>query len=349
MRVLMVGPARSMKGGVASVTNGYIEGGLGNVCDLDYIGTVCDGNAIAKAATFIRACNAFRLGVKQADIVHVHVSMRGSFERKAKLVNIAKRYGKIVVVHEHDGEFAKLYESGSKEYRSRVRRFFDRADKVIVLSEEWRDYFSDNICPQSKIIIMRNAVRVPQSSASLIEKSDVLFLGRMGSLKSPDVLLRAAKNVLEVHPEMRFRFGGNGDKEHYQKIARDLGIERSCDFVGWVKGAEKEKLFLDSGIFCLPSRNEGMPMGMLEAMSYGLPCIMTPVGGIPTVIQDGKNGFLCPVGDADALSRAVCILAADPDLRCRIGHAARKTIERDYAIERRILQLKELYESLIRR
>ena len=87
-------------------------------------------------------------------------------------------------------------------------------------------------------------------------------------------------------------------------------------------------------------------MSMLEMMAYGLPCIMTPVGGIPQVIRDDENGYMCPVGDVDALVDLLTGLLASPELRGRIGSAARRTIEQDFDIDANIRRLEDLYREL---
>lgn len=346
MKVVMVGPSLKMQGGVASVAKGYVKSGLGEIFDLSYIGTACDGSSLKKALTFMGALARFRRELPSADIVHIHASMRGSFERKFRIASMAKKNGVPIIIHEHDGEFAALFEGADEAYRSKVREFFAWADRVIVLSEEWRDYFVRNVCDSSKIVVMHNAVALPEFQADPCARQDVLFLGRLGARKSPDVLLHAAKALRARFPETRYRFGGDGDVEKYCTLAAKLGIADVCDFVGWVTGEDKERLVQQTGVFCLPSRNEGMPMSMLEMMAYGLPCIMTPVGGIPQVIRDNENGYMSPVGDVDALVDLLTGLLASPELRGRIGSAARRTIEQDFNIDVNIRRLEDLYREL---
>lgn len=346
-KVLMVGPSLDMQGGVASVAKGYVKSGLGESCGLTYIETACDGARSKKVLTFVRALVRFRRELPSADIVHIHTSMRGSFDRKYRLAALARKAGKHVVLHEHDGEFAELYEDADEAYRAKVREFFGWADRVIVLSEEWRDYFSANVCDSAKVLIMHNAVALPSAPTDPSVSQDVLFLGRLGSRKSPDVLLRAAKALRVRFPEARFVFGGDGDVEKYRSLASELGVADVCNFLGWVTGEDKEHLVRQAGVFCLPSRHEGMPMSLLEMMAYGLPCVMTPVGGIPQVVCDGENGYMFPVGDVDSLTDVLAKLLESPELRGRIGSAARRTIEQDFNIDENIRRLADLYRELL--
>lgn len=100
-----------------------------------------------------------------------------------------------------------------------------------------------------------------------------------------------------------------------------------------------------SDIFALPSRAEGLPMSILEAMSHRLPVVCTPVGGNPELVLDGEHGKLTPVGDAQALAQAITQLVLDPVLRQRQGEAGYKRVSQDFSFER----TSSLYEAIYRR
>ena len=79
-------------------------------------------------------------------------------------------------------------------------------------------------------------------------------------------------------------------------------------------------------MYCLPSKNEGMPMSVLEAMSHGIPTIATAVGGVPRLIESGTNGFLIKVDDVNNLAHLIDKLLFDSELRKEIGDAGRKVV-----------------------
>lgn len=347
-RVLMVGPDLALHGGIVSVVKGYLESGLPQACDgFEYLGTGVGSSKLGKSVAFARALVRYRRIMPEYDIVHLHISARGSYKRKSIMARMAYRAGKHVILHDHDGEFAKAFEEGGDDYRRDVRETFGMADRVVVLSEEWRDYFADNVCDPNKITVVHNGVAVPAKPCSPCSHQDVLFLGRLDANKSPDVLLRASREVLNRFPETKIVFGGDGEVEKNRRLAEELGIADRCEFHGWVTGGEREALFERAAVYCLPSKNEGLPMSVLEAMARGVPTVATAVGGVPQVIEDGVNGFLVSVDDIETLSKRLIALLESTTLRETVGVASRETILRSFSIARSINEVLEVYRSLL--
>ena len=345
-RVLMVGPDRSLCGGVVSVINGYFEAGIQQHVSIRYLGTGVGKNLFSKCFAFLVALIKYRYDLKSCDVVHFHVSARGSFRRKALMARIARKRGKRIILHEHSGEFARDFEAKGPAYQHDVRKAFGLADKVLVLSEEWRNYFAENVCDLSKIVVLHNAVTIPDTPCSPGSQKNILFLGRLDENKSPDLLLRAAKDLVALFPEMKLYFAGDGDVEQFRGLASDLGVLENCKFCGWISGDEKDRLFSEAALLCLPSKHEGMPMSIIEAMARGIPVIATPVGGIPELIEDGVEGKLVPVGDERALSNALIELLSSSQTRALLGNAARNKAKTQFNINNCILQLVALYQEV---
>ena len=346
-RVLMVGPDLSLHGGIVSVVAGYLDAGLPEVCQsFDYLGTGVAHSQAGKALAFAGALSRYRKALGFCDIVHLHISAKGSYLRKSFMARMARRRGKKIVLHSHDGEFKKTFEEGDKSFRDSVRRTFGLADRVIVLSEEWRDYFAEHVCSPNKIDVLHNGVRVPPKATEPWLHQDILFLGRLDANKSPDVLLRASRRALEMFPNTRLVFGGDGALNTCKALARELGIADRCDFLGWVCGYEKEGLFERAGAYCLPSKNEGMPMSVLEAMAHGIPTVATAVGGIPQIVEHGVSGFLVGVDDEAALSDVLVRLMKSPELRTKIGAAGREKVAACFGIQASVKGLLEIYRKI---
>ena len=125
-------------------------------------------------------------------------------------------------------------------------------------------------------------------------------------------------------------------------------MDDCISFLGWVAHERCVNLFEETDIFVLPSHTEGLPNAMIEAMGAGKPVIVTPVGSIPDVIEDGKNGLIISVGDIEGLSKSLARLLREPRLRYRIGVQARKTASERFQVEQAASRLIYLVERVTR-
>lgn len=348
-RVIMLGPSLDSMGGVASVAATLLGSRLAEDCELRYIGTVSEGSKLHKAAVFARSWLRFSKLVGGCDIVHVHLALGNSFPRKLQFIKLAKRAGKKIVIHMHEGQFDPQLRAMSASKRRLVISTLEDADELIVLSEEWLDYFSNILPNPPRMTVLHNAVEVPSSASRSYAARAVLFLGKHSAGKSPDVLLRALAPLCLKYPDLEAHFGGNGDVAVYEQLASDLGIADRCTFHGWVTGEDRERLFNRCTVYCLPSRNEGMPMSVLEAMAHGLATVSTPVGGIPQIISNGKTGYMTPVGDSKALSETLDGLFGDESLRRRIGEAGHDVVKNRFSIDKQADTLMRVYEEVLTR
>ena len=174
----------------------------------------------------------------------------------------------------------------------------------------------------------------------------VLFVGRLTYQKGLDVLLKAWPRFRDRRPGATLLVLGQGpDRNTLRQSAEALGIAASVDFRGIREDVGHHYAAAD--IFVLPSRYEGFPNVMLEAMAAGLPVIASQVSGTEDAIEDGRNGLLVPPGEPEALSEALRRLSEDPDLRERLGTEARKTVEGRFNINRVAEQTLGFYRHLI--
>lgn len=349
-KVLMIGPSLDAMGGISTVENNIMKWSDRNEDSIEFISTTAEGGKFKKLFFALGAYMKYLSRLNACDLVHVHMASRGSYRRKKIFMRAAFFRNKPVLLHLHGSEFGVWFdqECGEAERRD-ISHYFERCSKVIVLSEEWKEFLlKRRIGSLDRIVVVHNAVDVPEVNSIDYSCNTVLFMGRLDVRKSPDLLLRAAVHVLKSHPDARFVFGGDGDVSRYEQLAEELGIDDKCSFLGWAKGEKKDEAFRNSSIFCLPSKNEGMPMSVLEAMSYGLATISTPVGGVPQVITDGVDGILFPVDDVDALSSKLEDLMSDTSYKEMIGIQGRARIEETFSLAAFMSRLGLVYEEICR-
>ena len=343
-RVLMIGPGRNVRGGISTVVNTYYSVGLDQRVTLKYIATMEDGSKFKKFLIAIRAYLSFCRVVKDYDIVHVHMAAQASFSRKALFIKKAYKTGKRIIIHQHAADFDDFFfKQSSNKKKKKIKTIFSKADKVVVLSEEWAHFFMQNICNRDKVIILYNGVFLPKYRKEEYSDHKVLFLGKLGKRKGSYDLLEAIPEILKQVPDATFYFGGDGDIEQSKKISKTKNIEHHIQFLGWIGEEEKQQYLKEISVFVLPSYHEGMPMAVLEAMSYGMATVSTDVGGIPQIIEDGVNGILIGAGDIKALTETLVSLLCDAEKKRRLGQTAYLTINEKFNIEKEIEKVYQLY------
>ena len=146
IKVLMLGPARSVKGGVSGVVNNLYDAGLGDKVSIKYISTMKDGSKLKKllvaGIAYIRAS----LSMGRYDIVHINMACGASYYRKSLFIKMAIRKGKKLVIHQHGGDVEAFYKGTLKgAARQEMLRLLNSCSAFIVLADKFRDFFSDII------------------------------------------------------------------------------------------------------------------------------------------------------------------------------------------------------------
>lgn len=302
------------KGGIAQVVNVYST----FFKPFNHIATKKGERKLQKL--LIGAIALFRLLnyllFKEIEIVHIHGASHSSFWRKRIFIRLSKIFGKKVLYHMHGAEFHLFYE----KHKDTVKKTVLKCDGIVALSNYWKDFFEHTI-GYTNVYILENVVEPPVFITPVRKKKcQFLFLGALGERKGIyDLLDVISSNKNKLCDHAVFHIGGNGEVERVKKIIKANGLENIVKFEGWVSGDKKAKLLSSSDVYLLPSYNEGLPISILEAMSYKLPILSTPVGGIPEVVEDGVNGLLVEPGDKKSLKRAILKMIEDHEFRKKAG------------------------------
>jgi glycosyltransferase involved in cell wall biosynthesis len=172
-------------------------------------------------------------------------------------------------------------------------------------------------------------------------------VGHLRRLKGVDVFLQAARLVVAEMPEAMGIIVGSGEDEADLRIlSTRLGVDASVDFLGYRSDARRLMRALD--VFVVPSRHEGLPVALLEAMTLGRPVVATAVGGVPEVVRDGVNGLLVPPEDPAALAEGIVRLLRDHELASRLAARAVETVEESFTAARAGEQILAVYEQVLR-
>lgn len=269
------------------------------------------------------------------DIIHYHALGPTIFCWLPKVVR-----GKVVVtIHGLDwqrgkwGSFAKVF----LKFTERTATYIP--DKTIVVSKAQKEYFESKY--GRECIYIPNGVNIPKRrllSGIIKEKYDLngedylLWMGRLTPEKRVDWLIKAFKEIKGKIPNLKLVIaGGSSATDDYVKGLKKLaGDSERIIFTGYVACQEKEELFSNSLLFVLPSYLEGLPIALLEAMSYRLPPLVSDIPPHREIISHGQDGFLFQSNDFyDFVKKLEELLKNQERLR-EIGENARRKVEKEY-------------------
>jgi len=228
-----------------------------------------------------------------------------------------------------------------------------------VLSMRGQSYLVSQGFRAGQIVYIPNGVDVEKFHPAAERRSDpaqpersIVCVARLEYPKGVDVLLHAwgrmmhAPQAWRAHLNPRLRLVGDGFfKPQMESIVAELGIQDSVEFLGLRR--DVVELLQSSWGFVLPSRWEGMPNALLEAMACGLPCVATRVSGSEDIIADGVNGLLVEPEQPAEMDQALRLIIEDHDLARRLGDEGRATVVRNYQLSAVVEQCLDLYQRLL--
>ena len=280
-------------------------------------------------------------------IVHIHTAAGGSFDKHIHYAHLARLMGRKVVMHSHASRFKVWYEELADCHRKRVFSALSKLDCLIVLSQSWRDYFISIGMDPDRISVLNNITDRPvgeKIERAVGDPVRLLFLGEIGPRKGVFDLLKAMTMIESATPGMAYlEIGGNKMEAELLDAIQKLHLENCVHFNGFVSGETKADLLRKTDVFVLPSYNEGLPISILEAMSYGCAILSTPVGGIPEVVKD--NGILVEPGDVRGIADAI-VAVSDSSICQRMGLVSQETVKAFYP-DSVMSSLRQIYLSLL--
>ncbi len=277
----------------------------------------------------------------QPDVIHAHNLFFRTTE-VAALLRMVYHVPLVTTVHLGKAEGSSdMFNALIKIYESTVGRFIlHRSDRLIAVSHAVAAHLQNITNGGAPVSVIPNGVDTevffPRRNGRPAAPT-ILFVGRLVSNKGPEIIVRAAPQVLSRHPRAQFVLVGDGPlRKRLQRQTSALGIADRVRFLG--NRLDVPQLMREAALFVRPSTLEGMPLTVLEAMASGLPVVATPVGGTPEILNDGVNGYSIPVGDSNSLARAIIGLLDNSSLAEEMGRRGREMAVAghswDYVVDR---------------
>ena len=288
-------------------------------------------------------------------IVHAHLAFGPAFAG----VIASRILGKnSIIKFGNSGEFGDILTS-QRTLRGRLRLYAIRhwADVVIVLDDVMRREAVTAGFDPKQVRLMSNGIDVaaldsadPESERGFLPNSEnkifAIFVGRLTKQKSLPTLLQAVSIVIQSCPSLHLILLGDGpERSNLKRQAVALGITRHVTFAGYHENVGP--YLRRAHIFALPSVSEGISNALLEAMVFGLPCVVSSIGGNIEVLDHGKCGVLLPPDDVKAWARALEKMATTDSLRLEMGQLARRRVVENYDFSVIGMKYEELYEELL--
>lgn len=298
------------------------------------------------------------------DVIHAHGTLQHAI---ASLVAGLLGKGtllKVAMAHS-DIDFKGQGRVWGRANRYMVSRF----DRFIATSRVIQDEFREHAFANGRVHLMPNGVDTDtyrpcatreeksqlRASLGLPDKATVVFVGIIIGRKNVDLALRAWREVRRQQldaqlvlvgplPERSQASNWRYYEELLQYVERE-GLKDSVIFTGFQPAVAS---YLRAGdIFLFPSKQEGMPNALLEAMASGLPSVASKISGTEDLIEQGSNGYMFALDDEAAFGRQLVELLRDPELTRRVGEQARRFVERSYSLHALSASYEQLYRDLI--
>ncbi|MEI6491634.1 MAG: glycosyltransferase [Verrucomicrobiota bacterium] len=287
------------------------------------------------------------------DILHCHLVASNI---------LAKPFGRlcrvpVILNHDHTND----------DYRAsqRVRLALDTlsnrfASHIITVSDSCRRFLIGREgVPAEKITLIQNAIDLGRFSAGCGTRAEarkslglpahgpvVAGVGRLNPQKNFSLFIRIAAEVLKRHPDSVFLLAGEGPEEgKLRQLAQESGLGGRLHFCGYVP--DTRQAYLAADVLLMPSLFEGLPMTLLEAMAMRVPVVASALDGIAEVVEDGRDGFLVPSGDAAMFSDRVCRLIDNPDLSSDVRAAASEKISLRFSSVRMCREVEAVYNRYL--
>lgn len=338
-QVLYVATSRQTMGGITSVLKRYERMEIWSKYHCAWLETQVNKSIALKLWYMIKAYITMLFIVPRYDIIHFHTVPGNSLIVQMPVFLYSKLWRKKTIVHLHVGN--QLY-----EYRdNKIMNFvLNNATKVVTLAMVINGYLKElyNI---DGAVIYNPISKQPKRELSNTEKF-IFFAAYLIKDKGYTTLLEAFSSISNKYPDWKLVIAGTGELEEARKLCNEFGITRQVTIHNWLRRQQMDEMYEKAGIFCIASLKEGFPMSFLEAASYGVPVVSTPVGGLVDVLQDGENSMVFDFNNSKQLAQKLDVLIENEELRRTISMKLQDLVDTTFSEEAVSLQLDKLYMSL---
>lgn len=354
--VLLVHPTGGKGGGMMRVAD-YLRGAASTgETAFSFLTSDVRGDGPLPATLPVFVSQAVRLNTLAraggVQLVHLFAGDRLSLVRKCAIACIARRAGLPVLLHLHAYALASTIAGWPRRLRVFVARTFAHADGVVVLGPSAADDVVRlfGVDPSRLWIVPNGVAALPKApDFDLRDRSTVVFVGNLSERKGVGTLIRAMSDRRIRERDLRLVLLGGGDLPAYRRLARTVGVNDRTEFRGWQSRDAVSQAMSQAGSLVLASTHEALPLAVLEGLAFGVPCITTAVGELPSYVRDGDAVRYVEPGNAEALATTLCTLHDEPEGARRLAESGRATFERHFRLEPFVTGMHAVYRTILAR
>ncbi len=339
-KVLFIGDSRKMRGGVSTVIKTIEKSSIWEKYNCVWLETQINANKIVKLWYLIKGYSKGFYMIPKYDIIHFQTEPRKGTQTLFFLFLYSKFLRKKIVVQYHVGnQLQKCI------HLWRFKFWLKHADKSLFLGDTWKRQMQSLIPNINNADYLYNPV--PLQNKQDVPNRYFLFAALFRANKGCDILIKAFAKIAHKYPDWKIILCGSGDyKPQIDKLIRDYNLFQQVELPGWIQGDEKRKYYQNAYAYCMCSYQEGLPMSVLEAMSYGVPIITTPVGCLQEFLVDKESALFFDYGNIDALANALESLIENESLRNKIANNGYNLVKKKFDTEIISERLSLIYDSL---
>lgn len=312
-KVLFVATSRQTMGGISSVLKMYERMEFWKEYKCAWLETQVNKGMALKLWYMIKAYITMLFIVPRYDIIHFHTVPGRSITMQMPVFLYSLLWRKKTIIHIHVGDVMILDHKNDGLFKYVLAK----ATKVVVLADSFKGIMEDAFNVKAEVLY--NPIDYIENLETENKEKYILFASIARPNKGYDTLLKAYRIIAERHPEWGLVMAGFGDSRQAKDLICELGLTEKVTIHKWCDRATMNNLYSNAGIFCIASLKEGFPMTFLEAASYGVPIVTTPVGGLKDVIENESNCMVFDFNNHTMLAEQIIKLIENQALRENIS------------------------------
>ncbi len=290
---------------------------------------------------------------EKPDLVHTHASMSARIAAKSLGIGV------VYTRHSVFPPSRRLTSFPGKQINGLINNW--AADRIIAVAEAAKENLTDTGVSEKKIQVILNGVEplpaCPKEAVAALrmeygiapEEKVVAIAARLTEVKGQTYLIQAAERLLKKGVRAKFLIAGTGEtQEALRAQIAKAGLEDSVKMMGFVADVTPLMHLMDVQVNC-SFGTEATSLALLEGMSLGKPIVASRFGGNPGVVQDGKNGFLTPIHDVEALTDRLWQLLTNPALYQAMAEEGKRIYQENFTAEKNTRAIEGVYEAVLKK